>query len=419
MSANDRSRWDTVRSLVEDGTYAIDNIVAQPGWDTIDMVQHKGRDGQKHLYSSKPPLLATLMAGPYWVVYHVYRRDAGNDHPYEIGRGLLILYNVPLLLVYFLILASLAERFGTTDWGRLFMMAAGDRRHLLDHVRRERHQPSAGARLPRPRRCGPSCASGTTASGAGRGSRWPALPRRSPLPANCRRCRYSRWSPWRCFGKRPALALTGLRAGRAGRGGGFVRHQLPGPRQFARALFASQRDRPGGQLVSLHLHDQRSRAGQLLDARRPASTRASRRPRVYAFHVLVGHHGIFSLTPVWLLSLVGLRHLDPLSRPPHVGCAIGLLTSGLPGVLSLAAANRSQLRRHDQRLAVDVLVRAAVAGVAAAGRRLICPAAAGARPWAWCYGPVSAVGQLSDLESLDHPLADERLAVLGAAAVAG
>jgi len=28
-------------------------------------------------------------------------------------------------------------------------------------------------------------------------------------------------------------------------------------------------------------------------------------PYVYAMHVLVGHHGIFSLTPVWLLSVAG------------------------------------------------------------------------------------------------------------------
>ncbi len=28
-------------------------------------------------------------------------------------------------------------------------------------------------------------------------------------------------------------------------------------------------------------------------------------PSVYALHVLIGHHGIFSLTPLWLLSLVG------------------------------------------------------------------------------------------------------------------
>jgi hypothetical protein len=29
-------------------------------------------------------------------------------------------------------------------------------------------------------------------------------------------------------------------------------------------------------------------------------------PAVYAAHVLVGHHGIFLLTPIWLLSLAGL-----------------------------------------------------------------------------------------------------------------
>jgi hypothetical protein len=29
-------------------------------------------------------------------------------------------------------------------------------------------------------------------------------------------------------------------------------------------------------------------------------------PAVYAFHALIGHHGIFSLTPIWLLALAGL-----------------------------------------------------------------------------------------------------------------
>jgi len=28
-------------------------------------------------------------------------------------------------------------------------------------------------------------------------------------------------------------------------------------------------------------------------------------PLVYAFNVLIGHHGVFSLTPIWLLSVVG------------------------------------------------------------------------------------------------------------------
>src|SRR5262245_34574616 len=34
LSANDRSRWCTVRALVEHGTYAIDDIVREPNWDT-------------------------------------------------------------------------------------------------------------------------------------------------------------------------------------------------------------------------------------------------------------------------------------------------------------------------------------------------------------------------------------------------
>src|SRR5687767_9236954 len=50
LSANDRSRWTTVRALVEHGTYAIDDIIAEPNWDTIDMVKHKDLDGQWRLY---------------------------------------------------------------------------------------------------------------------------------------------------------------------------------------------------------------------------------------------------------------------------------------------------------------------------------------------------------------------------------
>ncbi|MCA9266718.1 MAG: hypothetical protein KDA60_22825, partial [Planctomycetales bacterium] len=51
LSANDRSRWCTVRSLVEHGTYAIDGITQERGWHTIDKVQHVGRDGHIHVYS--------------------------------------------------------------------------------------------------------------------------------------------------------------------------------------------------------------------------------------------------------------------------------------------------------------------------------------------------------------------------------
>lgn len=123
LSANDRSRWATVRALVEHGTYAIDEVIQERGWDTIDMVQHRGRDGELHQYSSKPPLFSTLMAGPYWVIYRTTGATLGT-HPYEIGRGLILLYNVVPLVAYFLVLALLAERLGTTDWGRIFMLSA-------------------------------------------------------------------------------------------------------------------------------------------------------------------------------------------------------------------------------------------------------------------------------------------------------
>jgi hypothetical protein len=76
--------------------------------------------------------LATLYAGPYWVVYKIANafREEGEPaitlgtHPYEIGRGLLILFNVVPMVIYLVLLGWLLDRFGTTDWGPVFIMAA-------------------------------------------------------------------------------------------------------------------------------------------------------------------------------------------------------------------------------------------------------------------------------------------------------
>ena len=68
LSANDRSRWATIRALVDHGTFALDRVVfgwsgkRNPEWYTIDLVRHRGSDGRQHYYSSKPPLLPTLLA---------------------------------------------------------------------------------------------------------------------------------------------------------------------------------------------------------------------------------------------------------------------------------------------------------------------------------------------------------------------
>jgi hypothetical protein len=123
LSSNDRSRWATIRALVENGSFAIEDIQNEPGWDTIDMVKHRGRDGQDHLYSSKPPLQGVLLAAPYWVIHRATGYSLG-EHPYEIGRAMLILVNVLPMIVYLVLLARFVERHGPSDFSRILVMAA-------------------------------------------------------------------------------------------------------------------------------------------------------------------------------------------------------------------------------------------------------------------------------------------------------
>ena len=70
MGANDISRWCTVWSLLERGTYVIDECPWQA--DTQDKVFRApkgaiappaGKEPVRHYYSSKPALLPTLIAG--------------------------------------------------------------------------------------------------------------------------------------------------------------------------------------------------------------------------------------------------------------------------------------------------------------------------------------------------------------------
>jgi hypothetical protein len=81
LSPNDRSRWNTVWSLVEFGTYQIfdteeeakkyDKPVQLP---TIDKVYIDGK-----FYSSKPPLLPTVIAGWVWILKPFVGEPFAND----------------------------------------------------------------------------------------------------------------------------------------------------------------------------------------------------------------------------------------------------------------------------------------------------------------------------------------------------
>src|SRR4051794_18187991 len=66
MAANDISRWCTVWSLLERGSYVIDECPWQlETQDKVFRVTKGGlgpADGKEHFYSSKPALLSTLIA---------------------------------------------------------------------------------------------------------------------------------------------------------------------------------------------------------------------------------------------------------------------------------------------------------------------------------------------------------------------
>ncbi len=118
FSANDRSRWCTVWSLVERGTYSIDEIVQRPGWETIDIVRWK--DG--HFYSSKPTLLPTLVAGVYLSVKQItgWNLDA---KPHEVAYCVLLIVNWLPWMIALCLIAVMANRYARTGLSAVFVVA--------------------------------------------------------------------------------------------------------------------------------------------------------------------------------------------------------------------------------------------------------------------------------------------------------
>ncbi len=129
LSANDRSRWATIRSLGDGGTYVIDDIIFSPrggrirGWHTIDLVRHRGADGRQHYYSSKPTLLTTLLAGEYWLIKTLTGATLA-EQTFYVARLMLILTNVLPLAAALFLLARLIDWFGSSDWSRVLAVAA-------------------------------------------------------------------------------------------------------------------------------------------------------------------------------------------------------------------------------------------------------------------------------------------------------
>lgn len=117
-SANDRSRWCSVRSLVELGTFRIDEARQVRGWDTIDMVRHDG-----HFYSSKPPLLATIVAGLYWAERHTVGWTFGDELE-PATRLILLVLNVLPMAIALALLSRLILEASTSAFTAIFVTAA-------------------------------------------------------------------------------------------------------------------------------------------------------------------------------------------------------------------------------------------------------------------------------------------------------
>ena len=330
LSSNDRSRWATVRSLAELGTYQIDEIVSQPNWDTIDMVKHDDQGqpapaaDEGHLYSSKPPLLATLLAGPYWLIYK-FTGATLAEHPFAIGRTLLVLFNVLPMIVYFVTIARLIERFGTTDWGRMFVMTCAAFGTFLSTfaVAINNHLTAA------------ICAAIALDTAlriwydGERRLRWffvagffAAFTAANELPALA----FFAAVTVGLFYKAPGGVLKAFLPGAlivfaAAEGTNHVAHH-----SWVPAYAHRKPDDNWYQYQFMRNGKVRESYWSKPEARSPIDQGEPDR-LTYVFHALIGHHGIFSLTPIWLFSFSGMAVLC-FRRSPDWR-ALGLLLASV------------------------------------------------------------------------------------------
>jgi hypothetical protein len=312
LSSNDRSRWLTIRALVERGTFAIDEIVVEPGWDSIDAVAHPDASGRLRLYSSKPPLLSVIAAVPYWIVHRLTGATLG-DRPFEIGRGLMLLYGVVPLAAAIACGAWLVERVGSTDWGRIYavaLLALGTflltfscvfTNHLPAAAcaaaaavaawrigiedRQQEGAGGGGARSPRRRFFAVGLWGGLAAA-----FDLPALALTGALASVVTVFDPRRALAW-CL---PALALVAAASFAANLAAHGTVRPAYAHRHGPGSWYDYELTLPNGKVLRSYWRDP-----QGVDRGEPSRTR-------YALQALIGHHGVFSLTPAWLLVPAGL-----------------------------------------------------------------------------------------------------------------
>jgi hypothetical protein len=319
FSANDRSRWSTISALVDYRTYAIDQVRRRPGWKSIDMVRHRGADGKQHYYSSKPPLLPTLLAP----LYAAIRSTTGMtfaEQPFAIARIMLLLTNLLPLAVYLVLFTLWVERHGESDFGRVFLVACACWGTFLTPFANtlNNHLPAAICILiatlclwriwneeDPPAHLFVVCGLTTALAGT---NELPALSYLAVVSLTLMWLAPRKTVVWYA----PMVVVVAV---------GFFAvnqwaHGSLRPPYAHRNAGENWYDYPGSYWIE-------GRRG--VDLGEPSKLR-------YLFHIVVGHHGFFSLTPIWCLSLVGavtwLWRGEPRRRF-IAGLALGLLLIGL------------------------------------------------------------------------------------------
>ena len=304
FGSNDRSRFATVKALVEDGTYVVgrrenfrsttdyrdSGVIFDDGYQSLDKVMDP-KTGE--FYSSKPPLFPTLVAGEYWLLHHAFGLSI-DRHRWWVVAVILLTFNALPFAVYLRLLAVLIEHHGRTDFGKLFAFTVAASATFLTtfSATLNNHTPAACCvvfavyPLLRPGAWDTRGALVTSGFFAGLLTtlELPALSLAVGLFVPLAVARRGR-SLWYVAGFAvPMAALFAANYAAMGR-------WLPAYGEFGGPWY----DFPGSHWAKLKLPGPKS-----------GIDFADEPKAVYAFHLLLGHHGWFSLTPVWLLGLAGL-----------------------------------------------------------------------------------------------------------------
>ena len=312
LSGNDRSRWLTVRSLVEHGTFEVNSILEyEPSWDSVDIVSHMNANGEQKLYSSKPPLQSVIAAAPYWLVHKITGWNLG-DQPFETGRILMFLINVLPLGFGWWCFARILDRWCEDDTTFIALMASACFATLLTTfgVAFNNHSWGAVSALAASMyaiRCWQGSLKVTDYVWTGF---WTAMVFTSELPAA---------SLIAMFGlllliRAPKLTLAAgtpavILVLAAYFGTNYVAHGTLSPPYSHGAGDVNTTD--SMQRENWYDYDfVRYFDGRKVDSywRNPSNPLDQGEPVLskYVFHATLGHHGIFSLTPLLLLAIPGL-----------------------------------------------------------------------------------------------------------------